>query len=585
MLSLVQLLLTATLVHCTLGSSCPTDSPLSVYVEKLQNASVEIVTDMQSIVLQSSNTTLNFTYNQKRSPKVTTLYTALTATLDITPTENGLSDFTDAFDVITDAYFKACYGPKNERPNASKAQSILSEFLFLLENRSDITRMRQLFGELSCLQNFIDASSHISKRTLPPDDLTVCADAPNVNELYLCLDSNNQLDCIFNLNDPIDCTTTDKQPLDVKTMKHCLAFAVDTTGSMTEEISHARNVIQYFIQSEENIATLCYILVPFNDYNHHESQANFKKSNPNSCLIINNYYFYLDLDYSRIYDANYHSNNNQEYPSFSMTDSSITVRGVNDLLIDVSRLHARGGGDCPEYGMTAILQAIELIDGIDRDNVQNEGKHNIIVLTDASAKDDNLYQQVIANALAQNKPDVTVHFFYSGSGCRDGFGHYEDVKKATGGYSVEQINAANFEQFAEFIATSYDSGNGSKRRKRSSLNSCQNFQISYLVSRLSCLIKTSSSSITITKPDNSNHNITTFSNSFGVYKDANPQPGNWRACVSSGTLQLSLTSSVSLELDIDYLIKNEYGDLLPTNQLPYACKYYFKSTLLWFYFR
>ena len=66
-----------------------------------------------------------------------------------------------------------------------------------------------------------------------------------------------------------------------------------------------------------------------------------------------------------------------------MTDSSITVRGVNDLLIDVNRLSASGGGDCPEYGMIGILQAIELIDGIDRDNVQNEGKHNIIVLTDA----------------------------------------------------------------------------------------------------------------------------------------------------------------------------------------------------------
>ena len=264
-----------------------------------------------------------------------------------------------------------------------------------------------------------------------------------------------------------------------------------------------------------------------------------------------------------------------------MTDSSITVRGVNDLLTDVNELSADGGGDCPEYGMTAILQAIELIDGINRNNVQNEGRHNLIVLTDASAKDDSLYQQVIANATAQDKPDVTVHFFYSGGGCDDGFGHYENIKSATGGYSVTQINAANFEQFAEFIVASYDSGDGSsKRKKRSSLNSCQNFQISHLVSRFSCLMETSSSSITITKPDNSTHNIATFSNSFGVYKDTNPQPGNWRACVSSGTLQLSLTSSVSLELDIDYLKENEYGDLLPTNQLPYACKYYFKMTFL-----
>ena len=106
-----------------------------------------------------------------------------------------------------------------------------------------------------------------------------------------------------------------------------------------------------------------------------------------------------------------------------MTDNSITVQGVNDFLTDVNALRAHGGGDCPEYGMTAILQAIELIDGIDRENVQNKGKHNLIVLTDASAKDESLYQQVIANATAQDKLDVTVHFFYSGSGCgAEGFG-------------------------------------------------------------------------------------------------------------------------------------------------------------------
>ena len=42
--------------------------------------------------------------------------------------------------------------------------------------------------------------------------------------------------------------------------------------------------------------------------------------------------------------------------------------------------------------------------------------------------------------------------------------------------------------------------------------------------------------------------------------------------VFSGTLQLSLTSSVSLELDIDYLKENRDGVFLPTNHLSYACK-------------
>ena len=255
-----------------------------------------------------------------------------------------------------------------------------------------------------------------------------------------------------------------------------------------------------------------------------------------------------------------------------MTDTSITVRGVNDLLTDVNSLTADGGADCPEYGMTAILAAIDLIDGINKDSVQTQGKHNIIVLTDASAKDDSLYQSVIDAANDKDKPDVTIHFFYSGSGCDGSFGHYEDVKTATGGYSVNQIDAANFQIFADFITGSYDSDSG-KRRRRNTPDSCQYFQISRFVRRFSCLIETSSSSITITKPDSSSHNIATFANSFAVYKDTNPQPGNWRACVSSGTLKLSFTLSVSLELDVNYLKESEYGVLLPTKQqLPYACK-------------
>ena len=260
-----------------------------------------------------------------------------------------------------------------------------------------------------------------------------------------------------------------------------------------------------------------------------------------------------------------------------MTDTSITVRGVNDLLTDVNSLTADGGADCPEYGMTAILAAIDLIDGINKDSVQTQGKNNIIVLTDASAKDDSLYQSVIDAANAQDKPDVTIHFFYSGSGCEDGFGHYEDIKNATEGVSVNQIDAANFQIFADFITESYDSDSG-KRRRRNTPDSCQYFQISRFVRRFSCLIETSSSSITITKPDSSSHNIATFANSFAVYKDTNPQPGNWRACVSSGTLQLSLTSSISLELDVDYLKESENGELLPTKQLlPYACKWNIKQ--------
>ena len=279
------------------------------------------------------------------------------------------------------------------------------------------------------------------------------------------------------------------------------------------------------------------------------------------------------MNFARIYDASYLSNISGTEPSFKVqnvtTGSSITVQGINDLLIDVDNLTASGGGDCPEYGMTAILTTIDLIDGIQDQDVQRFGRHNIIVLTDASAKDDSLYERAIVNAKADDKRSVSVHFFYSGGGCgSEGFGHYNDVKSDTGGYSVNQINAANFKQFVNFIA---GSGSGSSK-KRSTLNLCQQFHISLFVTQFSNLLETSQSTIIITKPDNSTENVSTLANSFVVYKVTNPQPGQWQACVTSGTLQQSLSVTIDLDLEIDFLKENKNGQLLPTNSIPFMCK-------------
>ena len=253
--------------------------------------------------------------------------------------------------------------------------------------------------------------------------------------------------------------------------------------------------------------------------------------------------------------------------------NSVTVRAVNQLLTDVHNLRAHGGGDCPEFGMTGILKTIELLDGIITRNPPRQTKHNIIVLTDASARDDNLYQTVInkANSQSGTQRDVSVHFFYSGGGCSDGFGHYENIKNATNGFSVNQIDAANFRQFVDFVLAPQST------KKRSSNDHCHSFDISYFVSKFSSLFETSEQYITITKPDGSTETVVTFSNSFAVYKVTNPQPGRWQACVSSGTLQHSLSVTVDLDLEIDYLKRVKSGDLLPTNTFPFACKLFISN--------
>ena len=66
--------------------------------------------------------------------------------------------------------------------------------------------------------------------------------------------------------------------------------------------------------------------------------------------------------------------------------------------MDVEALHAHGGGDCPELGMEGISRAL----------VPSRENSHVIVLTDASCKDDVKKNDVIKVAkLLQTK----VHFF------------------------------------------------------------------------------------------------------------------------------------------------------------------------------
>ena len=66
----------------------------------------------------------------------------------------------------------------------------------------------------------------------------------------------------------------------------------------------------------------------------------------------------------------------------------------------VDALSATGGGDCPEFGMTGILNALSLANPIS----------NVIVLTDASPKDEDRKEEVINEAI---KKENSIHFFLS----------------------------------------------------------------------------------------------------------------------------------------------------------------------------
>lgn len=247
-----------------------------------------------------------------------------------------------------------------------------------------------------------------------------------------------------------------------------------------------------------------------------------------------------------------------------------TVYGAQDLRNDVNALYASGGGDCPEYGMTGILKILTAITSVEGIILPSTGNlHHVIVLTDASAKDDNRYQQVIN---AANSAKATIHFFYSGSYCGT-LGNFETVRTATGGIRVDSIS--DFGAFANFI-NAYNSGGASRRRRTSGLfSSCATSHIvdtTHFTSSLSILISTcsSQSSVYVTRPDGTLLTLS-VSGTLVLYNVNNPLPGRWTASVSSGTIKVSVSQSASLSLDISYG-KFESGRIVPSAEIPQACK-------------
>ena len=182
------------------------------------------------------------------------LYSSLTSNLNVSQSIDTFDNFTKALEQITDSYFKACFGPDDERPTISDTPAIKKELLSLLRSYSDIETIRTDWGKLTCLGNFETGSQ--SEADFP------CELAPDIETFYKCLDPEN-ISCIFHLNS--ECHFDSGEETTAK-RRHCLGFAVDTTGSMSNEINATKQVVLSFLQSEEDISTLCYVLIPFNDY-------------------------------------------------------------------------------------------------------------------------------------------------------------------------------------------------------------------------------------------------------------------------------------------------------------------------------
>ena len=191
------------------------------------------------------------------------IYTFLTNHYNRRATEGGYNRFVEAVNEISIAKVEACSGSSKIHPQDE--HQLIQEFItaYKMENKSGHL-LRTLYGKILCHYSTNVANSRVRRESrlaessgkgysCPPNGLDSNFSSCEFGEFYACLNENDTLEVIFfGPNYDID--------------TQCLAFVIDTTESMEEEIDTAKRIILDFLRSEQDIGIEGrYILVPFND--------------------------------------------------------------------------------------------------------------------------------------------------------------------------------------------------------------------------------------------------------------------------------------------------------------------------------
>ena len=238
-----------------------------------------------------------------------------------------------------------------------------------------------------------------------------------------------------------------------------------------------------------------------------------------------------------------------------MKYSSTNVDELQALVEAVNATTAEGGGDCPELGMTGILNALNL----------SHPDSNVIVLTDAAAKDINRTEEVIQAAKELRN---AIHFFISTPFC-DNVTEYLEVANATDGIVVNTIT--DFEAFAQFADNAaifnFDStftDAPSPRRKRETDEICIQFIANIFTVSIDLLVMAPGSIINITTPVGEIVSLN-ISGLIGSYSPDIPQLGQYEVCSNMGDFQYALSTPTALDFFVEYLEEEAYSTQPPAD--------------------
>ena len=184
------------------------------------------------------------------------LYDVISDVYQLNRTKSGLNKFMEAIGEISSGYALACSSPPEVRPSVDDIPRLMNEFRVAHDEQNTL-QIRFICGQMLCLHDHLSISEESARERrqascMERKDCTCPSGGISTNiicpcEFFACLDEDDKIKSLF----------TDINPF------RCLAFVIDTTGSMKDEIKFATEVVKDFIRSVEDEG--CYLLVPFND--------------------------------------------------------------------------------------------------------------------------------------------------------------------------------------------------------------------------------------------------------------------------------------------------------------------------------
>ena len=193
------------------------------------------------------------------------IYTNVSKRYDRSVTEGGYRHFLEVTNEISVAKEEAC---RNSSGVVSESLQLIQEFVNVYKMKSQSTHsIRSVYGKLLCINSTLNSNSSKASRKRRTLDSDGCECPPGgLDSDFTWCDFCNFFTCLTVTGDIIRDIFFDISRFNVDFQ--CLAFVIDTTGSMGGEINTAKDVILNFVRSEQDIGSYgdgCYMLVEFND--------------------------------------------------------------------------------------------------------------------------------------------------------------------------------------------------------------------------------------------------------------------------------------------------------------------------------